>query len=447
MFKIISIVFIFLIYLFRYVPSNLENKNTNYLFVSLFVVSIPFQINFPIWEFGIHSLGGTLGNKLYVFFPFIFYFVCLFFLKRRHNYRLQLNKDKWILFIFMLIVISFLNTQNQTKSGTIIFFVFFFSHILLFDLFAKRISKDQVLKGILDGLIVLSLIQFILAICFPLLKMINVTTLFHSSGIEGATRFGTRVGAIGTFIHPGNLGLFLIMANSFFFAAYLKGYKKKIFKYILLINVLTLFLTFSRTTYLGLILALSLIYIYHKNAQKKIITLGNFFKYLLPTTVFLIWLIFASPLSESFLKTDSSDQLNNRLIHYFMAYNALNESPLLGIGINAHVELFMNKLSLSNSITLEEFFISNPVHNIHLIILIETGIVGFILWLFFIFNSFSKSKEYLKKKQNEIMNLSFAGSLLGFVFYGLTGWAPLSQGILPFFLLFSFFTYRFNNSK
>jgi O-antigen ligase len=276
--------------------------------------------------------------------------------------------------------------------------------------------------------------------------MLEVTTLFHKFGIEGATRFGTRVGAIGTFVHPGNLGLFLIFASCFFFVAYLKNYKKSVFKYMLMISTFTLFLTYSRTSYLALVLSLFLVYLVNKNAHRRILTISNTFKYLLPLVIFLTWLIFMSPLSEDFLKSDSGNQIDNRLVHYFMAYNALSESPLFGIGFNTHVDLFMNKLSLSNSITLDNFFLSNPIHNIHLIILVETGVFGFILWLVFLAISFKKSKEQIKKKENEFINLGFIGVLFGFIFYGLTGWAPLSQGILPFFLLFTFFTYRFNNS-
>ena len=243
------------------------------------------------------------------------------------------------------------------------------------------------------------------------------------------------------------MSLFIIITSSIFLAAYLKGYKKTLFKYLVLINTITLYLTFSRTSYLVYIFDLFLVFVVYKNAKKSLFTLRNVIKFFVPLTVFLVWLVFYSPLSESFLKGDSNDQIDNRFIHFFMALNAFELSPIIGVGLNTHVELFTKQSSLSNAITLDDFFTTNPIHNIHLIVLTETGLIGLLLWFFFIFKSYSKSKENLLKGKNEILNLSFIGTLTAFISYGLTGWAPFSQGILPFFLLISFFATKFNNSN
>jgi len=43
-----------------------------------------------------------------------------------------------------------------------------------------------------------------------------VTKIFHESAEYWATRGGNRVGAVGFFKHPGNLGLFITLASTFF---------------------------------------------------------------------------------------------------------------------------------------------------------------------------------------------------------------------------------------
>lgn len=445
--KIVVLFLIIAVQLFRAFHKSALSSNSKHLYVSLFVISIPFQIYIPIHDIGLGTIGGALGNKIYLMFPFLLYLIFSIVVKKRKIIKSNDKYDNWVLLVLLMILITFLNPYNNTKMASLVFAIFFISHILLFNLFYRRLSQSQIIKGILDGLIVLSIVQFILAICYPVLNIVSVTNFIHSTGTEAATRMDTRPGAIGTFVHPGNLSLFIIITSSIFLAAYLKGYKKTLFKYLVLINTITLYLTFSRTSYLVYIFDLFLVFVVYKNAKKSLFTLRNVIKFVVPLTVFLVWLVFYSPLSESFLKGDSNDQIDNRFIHFFMALNAFELSPIIGVGLNTHVELFTKQSSLSNAITLDDFFTTNPIHNIHLIVLTETGLIGLLLWFFFIFKSYSKSKENLLKGKNEILNLSFIGTLTAFISYGLTGWAPFSQGILPFFLLISFFATKFNNSN
>src|SRR5690606_25896495 len=137
-------------------------------------------------------------------------------------------------------------------------------------------------------------------------------------------------------------------------------------------------LTYSRTAYLAFIVVLLSEWFIVKNAHKNIFSPFNLIKVALPIAVLLVWLIYFSPFSEVFLKSDADNQFDNRMIHWLMALDIFNRSPLIGVGYNAHLAFVAKHVSIATTLTINDFFTANPIHNIHLIILAETGLVGFV---------------------------------------------------------------------
>lgn len=442
--KIIILFLICMFQILRSIHNNLKGIKIKYLFVSFFIISIPLQVHIPLYSLKINSFSGTLGNKIHLYLP-VALSLTLLLIKGKQNFNLGIKNQPWIFYFFFLVLISLGNPYNVSKSATFIFVLFFLSHLLLFELMFKFYTKKEIIRGILDGLLILSLAQFILAICYPLLSITSVTNFIHSIGADGATRMNTRPGAIGTFVHPGNLALYLIISSSIFLAAYLSFKGKRIYFLMLIINTITLFLTFSRTSYLVYIIDLSVVLITFKYARKRFFSMANTLKYFIPVTLIILWIVLYSPISEIFLKKDSLEQVSNRLIHFYMAYNAFQTSPIIGVGLNSHIELFTSQLSLSNALTSDKFFTSNPIHNIHLIILIESGLIGLMGWIIFIYRGYSTSKLFISKGKNTFNNLAFVGVLTAIIGYGFTGWAPLSEGILPFVFLIAFCSFKFNH--
>jgi O-antigen ligase len=287
------------------------------------------------------------------------------------------------------------------------------------------------------------MMQLVLAICFPVLGIKEVTTLFHSYAGDNATRMDTRVGAVGVFVHPGNLALFTTITSTFFLSCYLNNYKKKISLIILGVNVITLILTYSRTAYLVFLIDIALVYFILKNGKKTIFTISNVLKFIIPLVGALIYLVFFSPLSANFLESDTNEMFDARLIHWFMGFQTFISSPIIGVGINTHLEYMFFHFDLFKGAVIDDFFWENPIHNIHLIVLVETGLIGFVFWVLFIFGNISKSKEDIANKRNEILSATQIGLLAGISIYGITGWAPFSASILPFVLMISFFAIQF----
>lgn len=446
-----KLIFLFILVLIHIIwMYRSKSASPRYLIVSFFIMAIPFQVAFPIKEFILNSNSGTLGATLALLLPLAMALVFIPYF-RLSKTELNLRYNMWMGIILILLIISFLNPHNYSKIGTLVWAIFIGSHVLLFKILISSITYAELIKGIFNGLFYLCIVQVILAICFPLLGISAVTNLFYEGAGEWATRMGTRPGAVGVFTHPGNLALFTVFASIFFTSCFLVQYKRKAAIYILILNSITVFLTYSRTSYLVFVFSLFFVYFMYKNAEKKLFSMGNVIKFVVPTSLILLWLVFYSPLSALFLNSDADEMYTARLMHWYMAFETFQTNPIFGVGLNAHLEYFFRSANALETVDINnEFLIKNPIHNIHLIVLVETGFIGFLLWIAFLVSNVTKNKQFvavLKQKKYSpdaiIMPLSCIGIILAYSIYGLTGWAPFSPGILPFFIFFTFFSIKY----
>lgn len=423
-----------------------QKKDTNFLWVSAYLVFIPFEFSKAIFLAHPNDVFGSLGTSVLVTVPLLMAMIIFVFVKWR-RIPSTANSMRFIPITLALILLSLINPYNTSRSASIIFALFFISNISLFYMFSRFISRHQLLKGVLDGLLILCTIQFLLAICFPLLNISSVTNMFHSTGEKWSTRGGSgRVGAVGLFKHPGNLALFTMMASSFFLSLFLYGYRKKLCLIILSINAITIILTYSRTSYITFILVMFLVYFLYTNARRNIFTFSRIFKFLIPSTLFLGWLIFLSPFSSSFLESDAENQLDNRMTHYVLASEIFKSSPLIGVGLNSHLSFLTKTMGKKSLLLMSGFYSRNPIHNSHLIVLAETGIAGFIMWIIFLIQNIGRSKIQIASSNNVILSSTLIGVITAFSIYGMTGWAPMSYSILPLFLFFCFFGMLYRKS-
>lgn len=430
-------------YLCRAMVQMLKGNSVKPLLVSFFIFTAPFEIIKDITAGKTGELAGTLPSNFQFNVPVVLLIlVFLFFF--RYKVKFTFSYTNWVTLFSILLLISLINPYNLRPSATLAFGLFFFSHILLFQLIYSNLSVKQIINGIYDGFMYLCVFQLILAICFPILNMESVTGLFHEGAKDWSTRQGNRSGAVGVFEHPGSLALFLLIASSFFLATYLDKIRTSLSLIILILNGVTIILTYSRTAYIAYVIVIFALYFINKNAKKNIFSVWNIIKILLPITVIVCWIVFFSPFSDQFLKEDSSTQYDNRMVHWLLALVIFTTSPYLGVGINSHLAFLDKHSSFISKLTASgDFYLKNPIHNIHLIVLCETGILGFILWVIFLFRNIALAKKQIGNETNRIMSLSLIGLFLSYLFYGVTGWAPFSQGLLPFFLFVTFFAIKF----
>lgn len=423
-----------LIYIFRFIYES--KRKPYYILISYIIITIPLDLHIRD-STSLNQVCGTLPSVFILPVPII---VSLFIILFSHGFIKISTKINLMSFVFLLIlIVSLINPFNDFKKGTLIFILFYFTYTYIYKLIEKICNIREVFKGIYDGFVILSIINIILSICFPLLNMVFVTEFIHQGSMELATRFGTRNGAIGLFAHPGNLAMFTLICISFFWASYLLKYYRYQSLILVIINIFILVLTYSRTSYIVAVIVIVFLNLLYK-FPAKIFNIFSLLKFIIPVLIFLIWLVFFSFLSDIFLKSDLENQFTNRYTHSLMAYKIFSNSPLFGVGINSHLYYFTKGSLLSSDVNFEGFFLKNPIHNIHLIVLCETGLIGLLFWMIFIYMNINQARLSLLKNKLLPVSLAQVGVVTAYFLYGIFGWSPFSSSIFPFFILFTHFS-------
>lgn len=239
---------------------------------------------------------------------------------------------------------------------------------------------------------------------------------------------------LGTFPHPNILGGFIGMTLFAAFYLFLEAKKRGIRILIGLcipIQVFTLCLSYSRASIFG-VLGGSLFYFFYllytgKTRKKLLLQLSISF--------LLGGILSGCILHEQFAKRGGISNYNKgaknsdiaRLHFQNIALKMIRERPFIGQGWN------QCEIELAKFVTGEERFYLQKVHNIYLLILVETGIFGFAAFL-----GFLVSLLYgVWKKEIDLLTTTL---LLIFVFFLWIGcvdhyWITMHHGRLMFFII------------
>jgi len=166
--------------------------------------------------------------------------------------------------------------------------------------------------------------------------------------------------AYGTFPHPNVLGGFLAILLPLLIFNQTK--KFSIIKpLIIILGIIALFLTFSRSAWIAALIGVGLM---NYELWKKS-------KLFMPTILvsMIIILFIASSVGLRDESVIVRTQLNNSAIKMFL------ESPVLGKGLGNFL------VTLPDTIPSRQIYFLQPVHNIYLLVLSETGVIGFTLFI------------------------------------------------------------------
>jgi len=224
-----------------------------------------------------------------------------------------------------------------------------------------------------------------------------------------------------TFSHPNVLGGFLATVLPIILFGFIQTYKqlqapKKIFFAVSIsIGIFALALSFSRSAWVAGVIGMFATSVLLRKTKSFIwIMMGA-----VATGVGLVSL----PYVQMLIEPNESVQLRLHLAD--AAIKMWRSYPLFGVGANNYL------VRLPQVLQLRDLYFLQPVHNIYLLLLSETGIVGFFLFGYLLFLSFSK-----KILQTDIWSISLAVLLfLGFMdHYPLT----IQQGQLLFVFVLSY---------
>lgn len=244
----------------------------------------------------------------------------------------------------------------------------FFVYVILFILLTSLEFNEREARWILNGFVTTSLIYSIMIILY---RINNPTIYIHS-----------RIVILGSEIDPNYIGLPLIVSFSILFYEILHQ-DKKIRKVLeILILTLAVLFTSSRSNFLSLAVCAIINIIFFLKSQtrawyKKLI--------ILVTTIIIFagFFIFASGNYSSYLMRifnfSSDDISNGRFALWNEAFDLLWANPIFGGGYEA----------LGRAV-------NTGAHNTYVQLLCDTGLIGFAIFISFLFVQIKKSYKYNK---------------------------------------------------
>ncbi len=368
-------------------------------FLTLTLLTLPFQLGkhfWPpfsyVWGLPVDYLAPTLylGDIFLLITVFIFLFyswgVVKFF-----------KKYWWLLGLIVLNIVFALNPQ-----------VAFFGwlKILKVALLAWLVFKEKAwVKKSLPKIIAFWLLLQSFLVLFQFLKQGSIGGWTYYLGERNFSLLTPGIAKIvfnnqiflrayGTFSHPNSLAGFVLL--SLFLLSFEK--KKKILTEITyMAGLICLFLSFSRTAWLAGLIVLFLPKAVRQKTDKKI-----FFALLLGLLTALVFLTFPNPLAVK-----ERINLAKVSLKVFLAY------PFFGVGWDN----FLVSLPDFWPFAKEAKIILQPVHNLFLLILSQTGIGGLLL-------TFWGLKKIIKKKNFSWWLIIFLTGLVDHY------WLTLNQNLL-----------------
>ncbi|GIW64707.1 MAG: hypothetical protein KatS3mg092_0640 [Patescibacteria group bacterium] len=348
-----------------------------------------------------------------IFFIFILFHLARdVFIKKINIFKLF---NKALLFLSVFIIMSIIS--SIIKSPNFLFSLYklsFFIKILVIYFYLKVNSKSLSKRNFIDLIIIIAFFQSYLAI----LQFFNNAPFGKSiESIHNIEIFGKVVDEFyfyyrptGTFQHANFLGGFLLIAISLIIynIFYLKT--RNFFTLItLIISLITLLITLSRSSFYSLILFLFLIIISErKRISSLVIKLKKINKILICIILFFITIVFSVPLFRLlniFAAFSSSGGFYTRFNQAIETFKLILLNPIFGVGPGFSV---VEAIKINPNGIFSSF--PSSVHNFYLLTAVENGLIAF--FFFFLFLFFLLKDLLLKEKI-----ISFV--LISAIFYGL----------------------------
>lgn len=375
--------------------------------------------------------------------------VCILamFLLFMSKYKFINRKNTSLLSFFVILIIlslySYFNPYNVIRSSFIPPLIYFLQ--ILFFLYAIKVtfSDKEIFNSLYSAISIWVCFQLLLTICYPILNIQSVLTLFHEGSEFWAERREGYHSATGTFIHPAGLAYTISLYVLFYVASYFSSYRKLESLIYIIIGLFIIVLTYSRSSYIALFISISILLFTIFTTPQK--TAWNIVVWIIGFIFIAFLLINISFFSDLFLKSDSASMVEGRAIHLLMGWNLFQDYPILGTGINNHVYHLYNNLNMTAIYGEEiEFIIRSPIHNLHMIVLVETGVIGFSCWLLgilYILRVLYKSVYLFQRKR--VMCSAIVLSIIIFsIVYGFGGWSIFNYEVLTPLLVICMLTWN-----
>lgn len=377
---------LFQILLLFFITTNYLPNGKNYFYQLHDLKSFPYlKEEYPLGL--IEEIKITIND---IFFIFIFFHFIRKIVIKKINPLVYVNKT----ILYFIIFLSFVIFSNIIISPNLWFSLYLnknFLKILFIYFYIKINQKNISEKFILDLILImiffqsyLSLLQFFKG--SPLGKEIEA---IHNIEVFGKTtdEISFYYRPTGTFKHANFLGEFLFFGVSLLIYKIIFLKEKKFFNLInLIISIISLFLTLSRSAFYSLIIFLILLNLNYnkliKNELKKI-NKKVFFVFLLFSPFLLISLYRFFNIFDAFAP---SGGIYVRFYQLIETLKLISNNLLFGVGTG---------FSVAEAIKFNPYGVfasfPSPIHNFYLLLTVENGIfviTFFVLFLYFLLKDF-----------------------------------------------------------
>lgn len=392
---------------------------------------------------------GSFGASLAIWPFYVLSVVLIWIIARDKQWRVR-RPNLWLFFIFLgYAAYTLVNPYDVSRMQTVVAVVYLLSFAVFIYLFANCFTVKNVVNGIFMGLALTVLLHIFLCILYPVMNMEGVVKLFDK---EATTRSDDRVGAVGTTGHPNILGTYTSYYFGFFVACFVTNYKRRMSGIFAGLAFLVIVLSASRSALASIAFSLLMIVVFYVFRRHKLLSLQSFIKGIVPIGI-IIALLLTGPLNFLFNDVENLDEMTTtRLMHYYCGYEIFDDHPLIGVGLNAHLNylvengsamMFEQIFDATDIFQPEEFLFSHPIHNIWIILIDELGIIGFVPILCFVIWYIATFKRRTFRSQNRyynILNISGLGVICCLLVQGNSDWAPLTPQVLNLSLMFIAFS-------
>ena len=389
----------------------------------LLTLFLPVQIGKHFWP----NFSFVFGLRLDYLSPTIYLtdiFIVLIFvfsIPKFKSFFLKIDKKKVVFFCLFLLslFVGIINAKNSLAGfyGVVKFLEYSFLTLFVIAYF-RNFNKSILFFCFLAGIIFESCLAF-----FQSLNQGSIGGLFYyfgerafnaqTPGIANASINGQLfLRPYATFSHPNVLAGFLVIAM-LYLCLFFKNQKKYLLTGII-IGTATLFSTLSRTAIflwaicLIVLFGIPLVKKYKNRFSNMKLVIGVISAAVL---IVVVYLFFQNSffLQRFFLTKITDESLTQRVMLAQQSFTMFLRSPIFGIGINN----FFNNLIFPNSqLTV---LLIQPVHNIFLLVLSETGLIGFFLFIYLFYKclkclSHAKSTKEKKYLFMLIFSVIFLGS-------------------------------------
>ena len=361
-------------------------------------------------------MGAPFETRTGLLVPTLLAFALYCVNNKRQHWNFKEIKFPFIV-ITLAFVYSYLNPYNLAPYATTLALVVFCQILIVILAIKFTMTADETFKAIYDGYTFFILVELVVSVTYVL--GIDFLQSYFTPDLKDIEYVRDGMGirrAYGTTIQPNRLGGLCGFIFVFFYSCLLCKYQKNKSKILSVISFFVLMLSQSRSAIMATFVA-SLILYFTIGYKQKRINKRSIFLWGFIGGVFLITIL-GIIIFQGFQKSDTDEQVDNRLIHYAMGFVTLQETKYLGVGLNSHVfYLYENFKGIST--TDIGFFFTRAIHSFHLCILVEVGICGFLLWLYYAFSRIFKFLVApLFKMGNPAICLSFAGMLIMIIVHG-----------------------------